>query len=104
QLQTMVKNLVSAFDKRLDSLEWMAPETRAGARAKLGTLTVGIGYPDTWRDYSTLEITRTDAFLNAWRAEAFDYQLNLAKLGQPVVRAEWPMEPQTVNALNLPIL
>jgi predicted metalloendopeptidase len=65
---------------------------------------VGIGYPDTWRDYTTLDIVRGEPLMNAWRAELFDYELNRAKLGQPVARNEWAMTPQTVNALNLPIL
>jgi putative endopeptidase len=104
QLQDMVRNLVSAFDRRIQALSWMNPQTKASARAKLGTLVVGIGYPDSWRDDSSLEIVRGDALLNAWRAERFDYDVNRAKLGKPVNRTEWAMEPQTVNALNLPIL
>jgi putative endopeptidase len=104
QLQVMVKNLVAAFDRRIESLDWMDPRTKANARAKLGTLRVGIGYPDSWRDYSKIEIVRGEALLNARRAERFDYDGNLAKLGHPVARDEWGMTPQTVNALNLPIL
>jgi putative endopeptidase len=104
QLQAMVKNLVAAFDRRVEALDWMDPKTKAGARAKLGTLQVGIGYPDTWRDYSALEIKGGEALMNAWRAERFNYLDNLAKLGKPVARNEWAMTPQTVNALNLPIL
>src|SRR5262249_57450470 len=79
-------------------------QTKASARAKLGTLQVGIGYPDTGRDYSKLEIVPGEALMTAWRAELFDYEVNRAKLGQPVNRAEWAMTPQTVNALNLPVL
>jgi putative endopeptidase len=104
QLQVMVKNLVAAFDRRIEALEWMDPRTKANARAKLGTLRVGIGYPDSWRDYSKIEIVRGEALMNARRAERFDYDTNLAKLGRPVARDEWSMTPQTVNALNLPIL
>ena len=104
QLQAMVKNLVAAFDKRVESLDWMDPKTKASARAKLGTLQVGIGYPDKWREYSSLEVKSGDALMNGWRAERFTYLQNLAKLGQPVERNEWAMTPQTVNALNLPIL
>jgi len=104
QLQAMVKNLVAAFDKRVEALDWMDPKTKASARAKLGTLQVGIGYPDTWRDYSSFEVKSGDALMNAWRAERFNYVQDLAKLGKPVARNEWAMTPQTVNALNLPIL
>jgi putative endopeptidase len=103
RLQTIVKDLQTAFARRIDNLTWMDPKTKANAKAKLGTLIIGIGYPDTWRDYSKLEIVRGDAFGNAWRAELFDYQRNLAKLGQRVDRTEWWIAPQTVNALNLPV-
>ena len=82
----------------------MAPTTRVKAKAKLATLKVGVGYPDHWRDYSGLEVVRGDAFGNAQRAELFEYQRNLAKLGRPVDRAEWVMKPQLVNAVNLPAM
>jgi predicted metalloendopeptidase len=65
---------------------------------------VGVGYPDRWRDYSALEVVRGDAFGNAERASLFDYHHDLAKLAQAVDRSEWVMEPQTVNAVNLPAL
>jgi len=102
QVQELVTKLVAAFDRRIDNLAWMAPKTKASAKAKLASLKVGIGYPDAWRDYSALEIVRGDAFGNASRAERFDYEANLAKLGRPMDRAEWSIAPQTVNALNLP--
>ena len=102
--EEMVRNIMTAFDRRIDALEWMAPETKARAKAKLKVLKVGVGYPDTWRDYSGLEIVKGDAFGNARRAELFEYQTSLARLGTPVDRSEWVMTPQTVNAVNLPIL
>jgi len=102
QLQQMVANIAGAFDRRLDGLTWMAPKTKASAKAKLGTLKVGIGYPDSWRDHSTLEVVRGDALGNAERAELFDYQYHLGKLALPPDRSEWWLTPQTVNALNLP--
>ena len=102
QLQQMVATISAAFDRRLDALSWMAPKTKASAKAKLGTLRVGIGYPDRWRDFSTLSIVRGDALGNAKRAEMFDYQSHLAKLARPPDRSEWWLTPQTVNALNLP--
>lgn len=103
RLQGVVRNIIAAFSRRIDSLTWMDPKTKAGAKAKLSTLVVGIGYPDTWRDYSGLEVVRGEALMNAWRAELFDYQAQRAKLRRPVDLHEWWMTPQTVNALNLPI-
>jgi len=102
--EAMVKNIVVAFGKRIDQLAWMAPETKAKAKAKLATLKVAVGYPDRWRDYSGLEIRKGDALGNAERAERFELQRNLKKLGQPVDRSEWVMTPQTVNAVNLPVM
>jgi len=101
--QTMVKNIVAAFASRIDKLDWMTPETRTKAKAKLSTLYVGIGYPEHWRDYSGLKITRDDALGNAQRSELFDYHASLAKLSKPVDKTEWSMTPQTVNAVNLPL-
>jgi len=103
QAQRMVRNIVEAFRKRIDKLDWMSPATRARAKAKLDTLYVGIGYPDRWPDYSGLEVVRTDALGNARRAELFKYRQSLAKLGKPVDKTEWCMTPQTVNAVNLPL-
>jgi predicted metalloendopeptidase len=100
----MVKNILAAFGKRIDALAWMAPETKARAKAKLAALKVGVGYPDTWRDYAGLKVVPGDAFGNAERAEAFEYRRNLDKLGRPVDRGEWVMTPQTVNAVNLPAM
>jgi putative endopeptidase len=101
--QAMVKNIVAAFGRRIDHLEWMSPATRAKAKAKLDTLYVGIGYPESWRDYSALKIERDDALGNAQRSSLFAYRASIAKLGKPVDRTEWAMEPQTVNAVNLPL-
>jgi putative endopeptidase len=103
RLDTIVKTIVAAFERRVDALAWMNPKTKAGAKAKLASLIVGIGYPDSWRDYSALRIVRGEAFTNAWRADLFQYEIERAKLGRPVDRREWWLTPQTVNALNLPI-
>src|SRR5579885_929070 len=103
QIQAMVDQLKAAFAKRIDALAWMAPETKAKAKAKLQTLIVGVGYPDKWRDYSALTVVRGDALGNFERAELFEYRRNLAKLHQPVDRSEWWMNPQLVNAVNLPL-
>jgi predicted metalloendopeptidase len=102
--EAMVQNLIAAFARRIDQLAWMAPETRARAKAKLAVLKIGVGYPDHWIDYSTLEIRPGDALGNMLRAEKFELQRNLAKLGRPVDRSEWVMTPQTVNAVNLPVM
>ena len=102
--EAMVRNLLAAFAVRIDRLGWMAPETRVKAKAKLATLKVGVGYPDRWRDYSGLKVLRGDAFGNAQRAELFEYRRNLAKLGATVDRSEWVMNPQLVNAVNLPAM
>jgi len=102
--EAMVRNLIEAFSRRIDQLAWMAPETRAKAKAKLGVLEIGVGYPDHWIDYSALEIRPDDAYGNAARAELFETRRHLAKLGSPVDRTEWVMTPQTVNAVNLPVM
>jgi putative endopeptidase len=102
--EAMVHNLIAAFSKRIDQLAWMAPETKARAKAKLAVLKIGVGYPDHWIDYSALDIRPHDALGNALRAELFETQRNLAKLGKPVDRSEWVMTPQTVNAVNLPVM
>ncbi len=101
--QKMVRDITAAFAQRIDRLAWMSPATRAKAKAKLATLYVGIGYPETWRDYSGLVVARDDAYGNAVRAQEFQYRQALAKLGKPVDKRDWAMTPQTVNAVNLPL-
>jgi putative endopeptidase len=103
RVQAMVKNMVAAFSRRIDGLQWMTPATKAKAKAKLDTLYVGIGYPEHWRDYSGLEVRRDDAYGNAGRSSLFDYRAALGKLGKPVDKSEWWMTPQTVDAVNLPL-
>jgi putative endopeptidase len=103
RVQSMVANVIEAFGKRLDALGWMAPATKAEARAKLKTLYVGVGYPDKWKDYTRLEVAADDAFGNRQRAARFDYQQALAKLKQPVDATEWSMPPHVVNAVNMPL-
>jgi putative endopeptidase len=103
KVRAMVDDLTKAFDRRVDALQWMSPETKAKAKEKVKTLYVGVGYPDKWIDYSPLEIVKGDALGNVQRAELFEYHRQLAKLKQPVDRTEWWMTPQTVNAVNLPL-
>jgi len=102
-VQAMAHNIIEAFDRRLVAIDWMAPTTRAEARHKVETLRVGVGYPETWRNYDGLEVRPDDAFGNAWRAQLYEYRHQLAKIGQPVDRGEWWMFPQTVNAINMPL-
>ncbi len=101
--QAMVANIIAAFRRRIDALDWMAPATRAEAQAKLNTLYVGVGYPETWRDYAALEIKPDDILGNLWRGSLFEYHRDLNRLGGAVDKKEWSMTPQTVNAVNLPL-
>jgi putative endopeptidase len=103
KVQAMVKNLLATFDDRIDTLAWMTPATRAKAKEKIATLRVGVGYPETWRNYGTLKIRPDDALGNHQRAVAQEYRHQLAKLSQPVDHGEWWMTPQTVDAVNLPL-
>ncbi|MFC5582330.1 M13 family metallopeptidase [Rhodanobacter terrae] len=103
QVKQMVDNILAAFTDRVDQLDWMTPATKQKAKAKIATVRVGVGYPETWRDYSDLTIRRDDPVGNHLRAEQHEYRHQLAKLGQPVDKGEWWMTPQTVNAVNLPL-
>ena len=103
QAEAMVANLIAAFRKRIEALPWMDATTKAEAEAKLSTLYVGVGYPETWHDYSSFEVKADDIFGNLWRGSLSDYQRQIARLGKPVDRKEWCMTPQTVNAVNLPL-
>jgi putative endopeptidase len=100
----LVRNITKAMDARIARLEWMAPETKAKARVKLAAFTAKIGYPEKWRDYSALQIVPGDAFGNVTRAAEFEYNRQLAKIGNPVDRTEWGMTPQTVNAYANPLM
>lgn len=103
EIQSLVKNIIAAFRLRIDKLDWMSPETRAKAKAKVDTLYVGVGYPDKWRSYAGLKISPNDALGNAQRVSELNYKYALSKLGQPVDKGEWWMTAQTVNAVNLPL-
>lgn len=103
QVEDMVKNILAAFGERVDTLEWMTPETKAKAKAKAQTMRVSVGYPETWRDYGVLEIRPDDPLGNRLRADEREYRYQIAKLDKPVDRGEWWMTPQTVNAVQLPL-
>jgi putative endopeptidase len=97
--QTMAADLITAYRARIANLTWMSPQTREKALAKLAAFKIGIGYPDVWIDYSSLDIVRADAFGNMRRAEAFLRLRNLARLKQPADPMEWPIDPQTPGAV-----
>ncbi|BBY50186.1 peptidase M13 [Mycolicibacterium arabiense] len=102
RMDELVENLREAYRVSINDLEWMTPETRQRALAKLDKFTPKIGYPARWRDYSALVIDRDDLYGNYVRGQAVDTDRELAKLGGPVDRDEWFMTPQTVNAYYNP--
>jgi putative endopeptidase len=100
----MVHNIIGAMNARIERLDWMSPETKVKAHAKLAAFTPRIGYPTQWRDYSTLVIKPDDAFGNALRANRWAHQYNVNKLDKPIYRWEWGLTPMTVNAQANPTL
>jgi putative endopeptidase len=100
RMKELVNNLIAALREDIPTLDWMSEPTRQAAIAKLNAFGVKIGYPDKWRDYSTLKIERTSYIDNLGRASEFARARNLAKMGKPVDRTEWAMTPPTVNAYN----
>jgi len=99
----MVHELEAALEKDINSLEWMTAATKREALAKLKAISDKIGYPEKWRDYSALTISRGDALGNSQRSNAFEFRRNLAKIGKPVDKTEWEMTPPTVNAYYNPL-
>jgi putative endopeptidase len=97
--QAMVGDVITAYRTRISNLTWMSPRTKEKALAKLAAIRIGVGYPDTWIDYSTLDVVRGDGFGNMRRAEAFNRSRNLAKLKQPADPDEWRIDPQIVGAV-----
>ena len=102
KIRDLVENLRTALSERIGKLDWMSPETKAKAQVKLKAMTVKVGYPDKWRDYSKLEISATDLYGDVERANTFEWRRKVARLDQPVDRSEWGMTPQTVNAYYNP--
>ncbi|CDG85747.1 peptidase M13 family protein [Janthinobacterium agaricidamnosum NBRC 102515 = DSM 9628] len=98
RMEQLVKNLLAAYQQSIDTLDWMGPETRKEAQAKLAKFTPKIAYPNKWRDYSTLSIAASDLVGNMIRAADFSAKRQLSKLGKPIDREEWSTTPQTVNA------
>ncbi len=102
--QKLVSNLLAAFKQGIDTLDWMTPQTKQAAQEKLAKFMPKIGYPDAWRDYSSLTIDKGDLVGNISRAAQFEYQRNINKLGKPIDRGEWGMTPQTLDAYYNPEL
>src|SRR6185369_6590117 len=94
----LVSNLMDVYKDRINKLDWMSAETKKKATEKLGTIMRKIGYPDKWKDYAGLEITRESFFKNILNATAWNYNYMVSKVGKPVDRTEWGMTPPTVNA------
>ena len=102
KVKLMVENLIAAYRERIASRTWMSEETKKQANLKLDKLIKKFGYPDTWKNYSTLNVTRDSYWQNATRASEFEYKRKIAKLNLPVNRMEWGMTPPTVNAYYNP--
>ena len=103
EIQRMVDNLKAAFARRVKAIGWMSPTTKQEALKKVENIVVGVGYPDTWRDYAGLNITPDNAYANQKNARLWEYRHQIAKIGKPMDRHEWWMPPQLVNAVNLPV-
>jgi putative endopeptidase len=103
QIETMVGNLKTAFARRVKAIGWMSPSTKQEALKKVENIVVGVGYPDSWRDYSGLQIVGDNAYANQKNAALWEYRHQIAKIGKPMDRHEWWMPPQLVNAVNLPV-
>ena len=103
RMEAMIANLVEAYRQSISDLDWMTPETRKEALAKLAKFTPKIAYPNKWRDYSALKIAPNDLVGNADRATRLESERQISKLGKPVDREEWLMTPQTVNAYYNPV-
>ena len=99
----MVKGIKTAFAKRVETIDWMAPETKKEAIKKVETIVVGVGYPESWRDYGSYVVSDTGAYANIVAGEKAEYAHQLAKIAKPMDKGEWWMVPQTVNAVNLPV-
>ncbi|HRG58199.1 MAG TPA: M13 family metallopeptidase [Bacteroidia bacterium] len=102
RINEMVDNLTAAYSDHINQLDWMSEETKKMAQVKLKAIIRKLGYPDKWKDYSKLEITRESYFKNVVNAAEFAFQFNIDKMGKPVDKTEWGMSPPTVNAYYNP--
>jgi putative endopeptidase len=98
RMEELVKNVLAAYKESIDQLDWMGPETKKEAQAKLAKFTPKIGYPNKWRDYAKLTVKKDDLVGNVNAPRPSRYNRNIDKLGKPIDREEWGMTPQTVNA------
>ena len=103
RMQELVANLVKAYEQSIRELDWMGEETRAKALVKLAKFRPKIGYPDQWRDYSTLAVRADDLVGNVIRAREYEHAYQAGKLGKPIDKEEWAFPPQTVNAFYNPL-
>ncbi len=102
KMMELIRNLIESYGERIAKLDWMTDSTKQYAQKKLDGLMIKVGYPDKWRDYSSVEIDKGPFILNVARSVSFEVRRNLDKLGTPVDRTEWFMTPQTVNAYYNP--
>ncbi len=102
RMDELVKQIETSMDADIKQLEWMSPETKVAAKAKLDKISNKIGYPDKWKDYSSVKVTRDSLVDNVQAATWFEVKRNLDKLGKPVDKSEWGMTPPTVNAYYSP--
>jgi putative endopeptidase len=102
KLQEIGKNIMDVYGERIRNLEWMSPETKEKALKKLGTVIIKVGYPDKWKDLSTLTVDRLSYVKNGMSANLWDFAYNTSKFGKPVDRTEWGMQPQNYNAYYNP--
>jgi putative endopeptidase len=103
KVSDMIENVRTVYGERIDKLSWMSDSTKAKAHKKLKAFTYKIGYPDKWKDYSSIEIAKDKLFENAIAASLFAHKEEIEKIGKPVDKAEWLMTPQTVNAYYNPL-
>jgi putative endopeptidase len=104
RMETMVANLIKAYEISIKELDWMGEETKSEALDKLSKFNPKIGYPNKWKDYSSLTIDSKDYFGNRKRSSLSSHQRELDKLGKPIDKDEWQMTPQTVNAYYNPVM
>ena len=104
RMEKLVQNLLAAYRQSIETIDWMSPETKKEAQIKLAKFTPKIGYPNKWKDYSGMQISKDDLVGNVMRASTFANQFELDKLGKPIDRDEWGMTPQTINAYYNPEL
>ena len=104
RMQEMVGMLTVAFGERIEMLDWMSPGTKQQAKEKLAKFTTKIGYPDKWKDYSSVVMSEKDFVGNLIQVSVFEHQYNWNKLGKPIDRTEWGMFPQTINAYYNPTM